>query len=451
MKRIIGPFIAVCGLLISLVVRAAFGLSVTPYDGGRDLRFGRLTRVRTNKEITIRTTSTSGKQYRVIQRLIDPLSNNQGQTISRQNFVVYGLRGTNKFGTLLDREEPVSPGRTILYTSNTQGTADSFHVVYGIKNTQDVAPGEYRGRISFTLEPIDSSEAPQRVIMNLFAEVDQSATIEIESLGKGGSIYLDTFDTQSSDVLVKVRGNMGSRFHIVAVLGNEITNRQGEPLAEDALRFFTRETKKGSGIPKGMSLTMRKETIYRSFNGEPEDFIIRYQLGDVKGLNVGRYRGNVKYFLEMPGEPIEYLDTVPLEFENPAVFNLSVTPETGGILEFKNLKPMDPPRINEVVVKVDSNLGRPYQLSQKVVSEFVNKKGEKIPAEYFSLKTESVETDGTLKYPQKTQVRQGDMVLYVSDREGNSDTFKIIYTLQIPLDMKPGDYSTRIVYSILEL
>jgi len=40
------------------------------------------------------------------------------------------------------------------------------------------------------------------------------------------------------------------------------------------------------------------------------------------------------------------------------------------------------------------------------------------------------------------------MSLFISDEKGSPDKFKVIYELSIPPDLKAGDYSTRITYSI---
>ena len=165
-------------------VKAEFSLSVVPYEGGYDLRFGKIFQGKVNKEVIVKITSTTlGKRYRLIQVLLEPLTNSEGRRIPQNSFSVYGIRGTNRYGTLLEREIPVSLGRTIIYTSDPQGNSDSFNLVYSLKVTPEQAPGFYRGKIVYILEPIDSAESPVRVILNIFAEVEQqSPKIEIKTL-----------------------------------------------------------------------------------------------------------------------------------------------------------------------------------------------------------------------------------------------------------------------------
>ena len=433
-------------------VKAEFSLSVVPYEGGYDLRFGKIFQGKVNKEVIVKITSTTlGKRYRLIQVLLEPLTNSEGRRIPQNSFSVYGIRGTNRYGTLLEREIPVSLGRTIIYTSDPQGNSDSFNLVYSLKVTPEQAPGFYRGKIVYILEPIDSAESPVRVILNIFAEVEQqSPKIEIKTL-EGRRIYLNPKKKKSVDVLVSIKGNLGKKFQILQLVSGPLINSEGDKLAYDKIKFLTKEVKKGEGVLKPLALSSRKEVIYTSWRGESEDFIIRYNLEELEKEKVGKYRTNIKYFLEIPGSFVRYIDTLPLEVENPPIFNLKVTPETEGVILFKNLKPLQPPKINEVTIEIETNLGKPYQVSQKIISELVNKEGDKIPLKHLSLRTESINTKGSLKYPKDTVVKRGEMVLFVSDSNGSSDKFKVIYKLEAPLNLKPGDYFTRIVYSILEI
>ena len=74
-----------------------------------------------------------------------------------------------------------------------------------------------------------------------------------------------------------------------------------------------------------------------------------------------------------------------------------------------------------------------------------------MPTKYFNLRTESLDTKGVLRLAQKIEVKKGDTVLFVSDNKGNPDKFKVIYELIPPRDVKAGNYSTNITYSLLEI
>jgi len=62
-----------------------------------------------------------------------------------------------------------------------------------------------------------------------------------------------------------------------------------------------------------------------------------------------------------------------------------------------------------------------------------------------------MDTKGDLKFTQSAATKKGDTILFVSDDDGASDKFSIIYELTVPWDIKAGDYSTHITYSLSEL
>lgn len=439
---------------------ATFSLSVTPYEGGYDLRYGKVSMSEAainKKEVTISISSNIAKQYRVVQTLLQPLANIQGLSIPENNFIVYGIRGTNKYGTLaVEEERPVGLNRTFIYTSNQSGASDSFILVYSFKDLSGLPAGSYRGRIGFTLEPIDSTQSSVTTILNVFAEIEAESTVEIKTVSGTKIISLNSRidDKRSAEVLVDIKGIMGNQFKIIQVMNEAPLSPEGYRLSDKALELSIREASKGTGIINPVNLSLGQQTIYTSgLRGDPETFIITYSLKDLSAEKAGKYRTVLKYLLDSRGYFNQSLiDSLTLEIENERVFELIVAPEMGGLLQFRDLKPQQPPRINEVIFEINTNMAKPYQVSQNAPFLFTNKEGEAIPNRYFTLRTERLDnTKGNLKYPQKTEIKLGDTVLFLSDKIGSSDTFKVIYELGIPPDLHAGDYSTRLSYSLSEI
>ena len=148
----------------------------------------------------------------------------------------------------------------------------------------------------------------------------------------------------------------------------------------------------------------------------------------------------------------ELIGELGLEVENERIFELVIIPpDQKTTIEFRNLKPKEPPQRNEVIIEIKTNLGKPYQVTQNVLSELTNKEGDIIPFKYFTITLESLDTKGNLEISGKQPVRKGDTILFISDQQGSSDKFKIIYELSTDWKIKAGDYSTRISYSLLEI
>ena len=62
-----------------------------------------------------------------------------------------------------------------------------------------------------------------------------------------------------------------------------------------------------------------------------------------------------------------------------------------------------------------------------------------------------METKGNLRIASKIPVEKGNLLLFVSDPDGSSDKFKVAYELVCPADLKAGNYSSRITYTLTEI
>ena len=196
------------------------------------------------------------------------------------------------------------------------------------------------------------------------------------------------------------------------------------------------------------------QTIYSSRPDGSSDkaFVIAYSLADPLSLVAGNYSSRIQYFMESAGKQIN-LGALDLEIRQERIFEISITPQDQRYsIDFDNLKPSDGPRTNEVLIEVKSNIGRPYQVTQNVLSELDNGNGDKILAKYFSVQTSPVNnTKGSLKVTTKIPVEKGNLLLFTSDSEGSADKFKVTYELTCPVDLKAGNYSSKITYTLTEI
>lgn len=452
--------IFVVGLVFSKpnVALALFSVSARPYEGGFDLRYGKISPAsgRVNQEIDVAISSDISKQYRLVQTLLDPLSTPDGRNIPSNSFFVYGIRGSNKYGTLnVEQDVPVSLSRQIIYTSNQTGSSDSLILVYGLILPGNVEAGSYRGRIAFTLEAIDSTQEPQTTILNIFLEVETESAIEITTSTGSNTIQLrpGTERVENPEVAFEIKGNFGSQFRISQDVTEQPSSADNEVLDWQAVNFAGSDAKKGMAVNEPTPLSDRQQIIYTSSpRGEQDSFVIKYSLSDSDKQKAGTYRTRLKYILEGASfVQTRLLDTLDLIIDIPRIFDLEVIPEYGGVIQFRDVKPLQLPKINQVTIEINSNIGKKYQLTQKVLSELTTAEGFTIPDNNFTVRTESLETKGILKVANKQPVKKGDMVLFVSDENGASDKFKIIYELSLPADYHAGDYSTKIVYSLSEI
>jgi len=437
---------------------STFSLSVVPYEGGYDLRYGKISPSlgRVNREVTVTVSSDIAKQYRIVQSLLEPLHTEDGYQIPQNDFRVYGIRGTNRAGTLhVEQEYAIGMGRPVVYTSSQNGDSDTFTLVYGLILPADASTGSYRGRIAFTLEPIDSSESPVTVILNIFAEVEVVSSIEIttQAGSKRVALQAGAKEGSSADVTITIRGGFGKQFSILQMPEGLPIGVDGSEIPYEAVNFMGSSTGKGMVVNELTPLSGKQQTVFTSSSqGDAGSFVLNYTIDNAQHLNAGRYNFKMKYLLEgIDFSQFRLIDSIDFEIDVPRIFDLIIKPESGGLIQFRNVKPLEPPQKSQVEIEIYSNVGKKYQMTQKVISELTDKEGHVIPDKFFTIQMEDARTKGELKIPEKIPVKKGDAVLFVSDNKGSSDAFKLIYELQLPLDYRSGDYSTRIVYSLSEI
>ena len=151
--------------IVAFRTEASLNLTVTPYEG-MSLRFGEVnSNSYINKEVKIRITSTDGVQYRLRQRLLEPVVSDKGEILNEGVLSFYTVRGTNAAGSLYqDILRSLSTRDEILYTSNRAGDSDSFVVVYSIDGKKISQRGSFRGKILYTLESIGGASSKTYIL-----------------------------------------------------------------------------------------------------------------------------------------------------------------------------------------------------------------------------------------------------------------------------------------------
>lgn len=440
---------------------SAFDLSYTFEQGGSRLEFDR-----SNFSCAMTFTAVNdvvNNRYEIRQRIESPLRNRDNPSLTiGSNFVVRGFRGSNKYGDLR-----IPPGDItvrndeLIYVSNPAGSGDSFTLVYAIANSQEIAPGYYTGRISLVLNPIGSSQSPVTRVIEVYVNIPEdggSLSVSVAPAEGTNSIIINPSGRDNlrgaANAVVTINGAFNGPFRIMQMLPQPIQSQEGKLIDNINLLFSVPDAKKGVAINQPTPLSNNIQTVYSSRPDGSADkvFTIAYSLADPLGLVAGNYRSRIQYLLESSGKQIN-LGALDLEIRQDRIFEINISPQDQRYnIDFADLKPSEGPRTNEVLVEVKSNIGRPYQVTQNIFSELVSNDGEKIPSRYFSLQTLAVDdTRGSLKLMNKVPVEKGSILLFTSDANGSADKFKVVYELVCPADLKAGNYSSRITYTLTEI
>lgn len=452
---------------------AAFNLTATPSDGGFDLRFQRLspTDFKQTKEITIRVTSDLAKQYRVVAQIIKPLTMNDGTTLPDGQFKFYPLVNSNSKGTLLYREEsPVSDFDTILYTSNAAGESDSFRLVYSLTPQANQIHGSYYGQIAYILTPIDSTQSQVVVNIQVYAELSGGNVPVVElTTGTGSNrISLSSKGMRAKDelafkkypqVFVKIRGPLGAAYRIFAALeGGVISSSEGDEFDLSKVSVSAAGGQKGTLAQESdlMAATSKMLVYTSDAVGSGDEFVVTFKpAADFRLVKAGLYKGRLNFIVEKLGATQsgpEVFQALDLDFSIDPLFDMVVYSQgqEGVNLKFGEVSYKSGPKTSDVDVYVETNMGKPYQVIQKVSGPMVNEKMDKIPEEDFTLKVKDVASIQEPSYYLKDVVpaKEGETLLLSSGPKGESLHFKIEYQLKMRPESRGGNYATSIGYSL---
>lgn len=448
-------FLCVCSLIFGFADKAlaAMNLRVNPVRGGSSLDFGRIEGDRQeSREVRLRITSTDGHQYQVFQRMIEPLSNIQGERLSQGVLKSYTLAGANSSGSLYQPTPTVvSQGDQILYTSGSMGESDSFIVVYTIDSDRMDRGGQFLGKILYVVRPLGGAGTSQ-AILDVRLEADGNISVEVSGSRGHNALTLktDAQALQQEYVQISIAQNNGRTVKAYLDMNEPLANENFEIFPKEALLFKVSGESRGkiyephfTALPIAQSLLFetqaRQNTFYLNFSFDEDE------LG--KSL-AGNYRGRIKIHVESEGLNEQYpfdlaVDVAPL-------LELDVELPPGGI-RFGKVLPESPAQLKELVVHVRNNTGRPYMVVQNIPTGLSNEQGHEMDAKYFTSKQELIEGQGKPAQTQFQPVNAQEQTVFVSDKKGSSATFKVYYRLRARQNVEPGDYSTAITLSLSEL
>jgi hypothetical protein len=446
-------------LLIGLAVilpkdlYAALNISVSVVDGGSTLELGTLDgSLDANKSVRIRVNTDDGRQYQVYQRITEPLVNQQGSFLNQQVIETYAVSGSNASGTLYAQtKETLGSSDQLVYTSTPDGQSDTLTLSYLVNQDRINSAGNYIGRIQFTVRSLGAGFQDQAIIS---VTVDAAAQWKSSVVGLKNADKLELSSSRSflseDGLKIEFSGKTQKEIQIYQELQITPQNEKGDQLPNAAVKVFVTGEGLKSIVNTPEGLSTKREMIYQS-TLPSDQWVLHVQLNDAKlgQVKSGIYRGRLLITIDSPAGLNEF--PISFDVEIKPIFEIEVVlPEQG--VRFSKVLPTDPPQVKEVIVKVRSNTGKSYLVTQKASSGLVTPKGEQIKKEFFVFKTELIgETKGRGNRPDFTPVGMGEEPIYYSDRQGSSAEFKVLYRLSSYPEINAGDYGVPIVFSLDEM
>ncbi len=129
--------------------------------------------------------------------------------------------------------------------------------------------------------------------------------------------------------------------------------------------------------------------------------------------------------------------------------NLSVNPVNGSnSLRFDRVSAAGENR-EEIHIRVSSSNGERFQVFQKMLEPLVNEKGEALNGQAIESQTlVNSNSAGTLYLQSPTSLGMGDQLVYSSSQVGESDSFKVGYSLNRSLINASGTFRGRLLFTV---
>ncbi len=440
---------------------AVFDLSVVPRRGGNNIRFemGQPGELLRNEEVTFTISSDIASQYRLFLTLYQPLSNDMGAVIPQEKFIVFSP--SNPLGTLrVQQETPITMGQMPLYTSNAAGESDQFVLVFNVRVPENQPGGVYHTQMTFTAEPVigQSGVTPRVVTMDVRVEITPSFRVTIVNASGGRDLNLGKVTQEKpvagTSLKMQIDSNIGVPYKVIQQVSEPLISQEGVVFDEELLQF--RVTGASSGSVSAVSTLSKIQSapvlIYTSNEtGGGDTLELQYQSADNSAQKAGIYSGVLTFRIESssPMAPSQVIN-VSVRIEIQAMLYLDVLFDRGTDLHFGSFRTGEEKQERKITLTVHSNLGQPYQVTQILSRKLTNDEGSAIPEEYFQFYASDAKT-GTLEVISPAPVRQGNHVVFTSDRTGTPEQFSLNYTLAIPRDARAGSYHAETIFSITAL
>ena len=438
---------------------AVFQLSVSPRRGGQSVRFegaqpGGILR---NEEVTMSVDTDRAAQYRILQTVYQPLTNELGNTLPAGAFVMFSP--SNPLGTLRPQlETPVTMGQSQIYTSNNGGDSDQFVLVYNVRVPENQAGGIYRSQLTFTAEPVNMQAgiSPSTTTLEVRVEINPKFNIEITNEHSTRNLDLGRIGKERASarqtLVFDITSNVGSTYRIFQQLTEPLVSAEGGTLDDAAFSFSPSGNAEGSfSSGSGSPVPVSQSLLYTSGEwGGSDRFQLEYVLAPDLSEKAGSYRGNLSFRVESNSPFVtQEVINMPVVVEIQTIFSLDVAFTQGRSLNFGAFKTGDEKQDRQARLKVNSNLGQPYQITQIVPRKMMTDEGTPLADGNFQFFTQNVHTGTASAAPHA--VEAGESVIYTSDSKGTPEEFLVNYSLSIPRDSRAGSYTSEVKYSITTL
>lgn len=393
--------------------------------------------------------SQPNEAYMIVQSLIDPLRNQETGEILRDVLEFSTVPRFNSVDQLLiANRERVSDIEDRLFSSSGNDVEFEYDYYY---DATDVESGIYKGRLLLRYMPESGMSIDQYIDVEL--NIDSSSTFKVSTVSGSASklfVYPTDEGFDSENYVEFEFSGLASGFTLIQSINGELFNINSGKKLDLSQLYFRMAMDKDNAFPiltplnPNVTLIDTEEKVTKAR--------VYYELDNatLTDIEAGIYSGDIIYSLSSHTGK-QYFQTIPVDIEVPALFNLDVDFDDLQGFDFRDMIPGGEAVERTLTIKVESNKNVAYDIVQKVTEPMTDQYGVKLPESSFRVKAVLPKyPKGKSKVTLENNVKTGDTVIYSSDANGSVEEFELVYILDIPRDGQAGDYSTDIAFSLVE-
>ena len=372
------------GLWSSSDALAEFDLTVRP-QGKTDLVFQPIREglPAKSEDVTFTVSTDEGKRYQITQSLESPLRDDRtGQVLPADRVKFVAASGAASGANLRPiNVTSLRQGSDVLYTSGPEGDADQFVLTFAVEDTGDVPAGIYQSQLVYILEAVEGGASPVTVIRAIRVEIVRDFGVTVKNERGSQELNLGAATPNNpggrGKLIFDAASNAGASFRIYQQVSGPLSS-DGGILQAETIGYTTSQGQSGR-------LSLSPQILFVSDDrNEGSVFEAEYALDAETPVPFGSYESMLSFSVESEFGDSRTLN-VPLRVEVSPVFHLDVDYDGVGSLNFGTFESSEFEKTRTVRLKINSNRGARYQVSQITEGPLVGEDGKAVKPENFTV------------------------------------------------------------------
>ncbi|OIO37318.1 MAG: hypothetical protein AUJ72_04770 [Candidatus Omnitrophica bacterium CG1_02_46_14] len=285
---------------VTVDIRPTFSVVIQSATGGRELDLGHISKGRPAADGVLKMDIESNAgPFRIFQQMTEPLTSQEGEIIDEAGFKFTASGGEKGELNGKGSSTEVLTSAQLLYSSES-GAGDNILLQYALSPDSSQKAGVYRGTLSFKVDTNSPLAVPQ--LINVPAKVEMNPVFYLDiDTPETTKVSFGTFKTNEESrqkkVNLTVHSNLGLPYQVTQIASSNLVNEQGDTVSPENFTCFGSDAQTGKLANLSPLPVKEGEVVVFTSDdkGNPEKFILNYELKMPRSQKPGSYNANVRY------------------------------------------------------------------------------------------------------------------------------------------------------------